>query len=59
MRSIVLVALLAAACQSPQKLPDGTIDTQRHQDYAQYRPVTIAVLPVDAPVTTLRTDVRK
>ena len=56
----MLVALLAAACQSTtQKVPDGRIDTRVHTEYAEFRPVTIAVLPVKAPQTDLRTGVRQ
>lgn len=54
-----MVAILAAACQSPQKVPEGRIDTRTHPEYAKFRPVAVAVLPVDAPRTDLRLAVRK
>lgn len=56
---ISIVALLAVACQTPQKEPEGYAEIDKHVDYNKYRPVTIAVLPVDAPLSQLRTEVRK
>ena len=59
MRRFLLVALLAAACQTPRKVPEGRIDTATHPEYAKFRPVAIAVLPAKAPRTDLRIEIRK
>ncbi|MHC4547805.1 MAG: hypothetical protein ACYTEZ_03425 [Planctomycetota bacterium] len=58
---IVLVALLAAACQNTRKgdVPEGYAEIDKHVEYDQFRPVTIAVLPVKAPTLELRREVRK
>jgi hypothetical protein len=56
----LLLSLLLAACQSTdRKLPEGHAETRVHEEYDEYRPVAIAVLPVDAPSMTLRLEVRK
>jgi hypothetical protein len=60
MRRIMLLALVAAACQStPKELPESWVDTRTSAEYAQVRPVTIAVLPVKAPRADLRMGVRQ
>jgi len=59
MRRILLVTILAAACQTTRTVPEGHIDTRVHPEYAEFRPVTIAVLPVEAPDSVLRNGVRK
>jgi hypothetical protein len=56
---ISIVALLAAACQNPQKEPEGYAEIDKHVEYAKFRPVTIAVLPVTAPASQLKLEVRK
>jgi hypothetical protein len=53
------VALLVVACQNPQKEPEGYAEIDKHVDYDKFRPVTIAILPVQAPNYQLRTEVRK
>jgi hypothetical protein len=59
MRRIMLLALVAAACESaPKELPESWVDTRTSAEYAQVRPVTIAVLPVKAPRADLRMGVR-
>ena len=55
---IVTVALLAAACSTQKReIPEGHAEIDQHIDYAEYRPVTIAVLPVKAPTADLRVEV--
>jgi hypothetical protein len=59
MRRIIVVALAAAACQTPPKdFPESRVDVKTSPEYAQVRPVTIAVLPVKAPRADLRMGVR-
>ena len=61
MQRFAIVALLVAgACQATKtELPEGQADTRVHEEYAEFRPVTIAVLPVKAPSTGLRGEVRR
>ncbi len=60
MQRFALVLLLVAACKSAnQQVPEGRIDTKVHPDFDRFRPVQVAVLPVDAPTFTLRQDVRR
>lgn len=55
----MLLPLVAVACQStPKELPESWVDTRTSAEYAQVRPVTIAVLPVKAPRADLRMGVR-
>jgi len=56
----MLAALVAVACDSvPKELPESRVDTRTSDEYAQVRPVTIAVLPVKAPRADLRIGVRQ
>ncbi|HEX5138293.1 MAG TPA: hypothetical protein VFY93_15060 [Planctomycetota bacterium] len=60
MRRIMLLALVAAACQStPKELPESWVDTRTSAEYDQVRPVTIAVMPVKAPRADLRINLRQ
>jgi len=61
MRRIVCVTLLfAAACQTTEnRLPEGHADWRVHDEYARFRPVAIAVLPVEAPTLELRREIRR
>lgn len=56
---ISIVALLAVACQNAQKEPEGYAEIDKHVDFDKFRPVTIAVLPVTAPGSQLKLEVRK
>lgn len=59
MKRIPLVALLAVACATaPLEEPKGQVTTQAHPEFAKWRPVAIAVLPVEAPAHQLRREVR-
>lgn len=59
MRRIVTLALLLAACKTTDgRLPEGHADTRVHEEYTDFRPVAIAVLPVTAPSMDLRLEVR-
>lgn len=60
MRRLVILAALAAACQTPaHETAEGQVSTETHPDYAQIRPVSIAVLPVEAPAYGLKRPMRK
>jgi len=59
MRRILTLALLLAACKTTDgRLPEGRADTRVHEEFDEFRPVAIAVLPVTAPSTDLRLEVR-
>jgi len=60
MRRILLVALVAAACQHTKKEPtESRIDVRLSPDYEKVRPVTIALLPLKAPRVDIQTNVRQ
>jgi hypothetical protein len=60
MRRFVILAALVAACQTPtREAPEGRVSTETHPDYAQIRPVSIAVLPVEAPAYGLKRPMRR
>jgi hypothetical protein len=62
MRRIPLVALLVlvvVGCESTKReVPESRVETRTSPDYEKVRPVTIAVLPVQAPRQDLKTTVR-
>lgn len=53
-----LLCCLGAACQST-KVPEGRVRMEPHPDYAKFRPVAIALLPVETPRSDLRDPLRK
>jgi hypothetical protein len=60
MKRIPLVALLAVACATaPTEEPKDQITTQAHPEFSKWRPVAIAVMPVEAPAHQLRKEVRQ
>jgi hypothetical protein len=56
---MLLLALVAAACQSAPKDQESRVEVQTSPEYEHVRPVTIAVLPVKAPRADLRLGVRE
>jgi hypothetical protein len=56
---LLLAAVGVVACRSSRTLPEGRADTSVHEEYGEFRPVAIAVLPVHAPSSELRGEVRK
>lgn len=60
MRSLVPIALFLAACTGPGggRIPEGWIEINEHQEFVQFRPAAIVVLPVEAPSNVIRTELR-
>ena len=59
MKRILPVALLVVACATVPNEPKDQVTTQAHPDFAKWRPVAIAVMPVEAPAHQLRKEVRQ
>jgi len=56
MRMLPLLLLGFVACQSkPEKLPEPQRTWKTHEEFARFRPVTLAVLKTEAPALEMRT----
>ena len=59
-RILPLLVLAVGACKSmPEKLPKEQLTAVVHKEFDRFRPVTLAVLKVDAPAKAMRTWARK
>ncbi|MHC4933922.1 MAG: hypothetical protein ACYTGV_17230 [Planctomycetota bacterium] len=61
MKYVAITLLLVAACVSDKngKEPKGSAKTRPHPEFEQFRPNTVAVLRVDAPVAEMRQKLRR